>query len=114
MKFSTREDIEAPIEGVFDMLCDFEGFERSAMRRGAEVQRVDRLPKPGVGMIWDVVFSMRGKMRNPHTGGNLAGHRAAEPVGAPVGTIVEAGQDVVDQTVQAARGRICQNDGRAL
>ncbi|WP_339768301.1 SRPBCC family protein [uncultured Pseudosulfitobacter sp.] len=63
MKFSTREDFEAPIEGVFDMLCDFEGFERSAMRRGAEVQRVDRLPKPGVGMMWDVVFSMRGKMR---------------------------------------------------
>ncbi len=63
MKFSTKEDIEAPIEAVFEMLCDFEGFERSAMRRGAEVQRVDRLTIPGVGMMWNMVFEMRGKRR---------------------------------------------------
>ena len=63
MKFSTREDIEAPIDSVFEMLCDFEGFERSAMRRGAEVQRVDRLTAPGVGMMWQTVFDMRGKRR---------------------------------------------------
>ncbi|KIN62400.1 DNA polymerase III subunits gamma and tau [Sulfitobacter noctilucicola] len=63
MKFSTNEDIEAPIDAVFEMLCDFEGFERSAMRRGAEVQRVDRLPKPGVGMTWQARFDLRGKRR---------------------------------------------------
>ena len=63
MKLSTREDINAPIDAVFEMLCDFEGFERSAMRRGAEVQRVDTLASPGVGMTWQAVFNLRGKKR---------------------------------------------------
>jgi hypothetical protein len=63
MKFSTNEDLEAPIDAVFDMLCDFEVFERSAMRRGAEVQRTDQLKAPGIGMMWDAVFELRGKRR---------------------------------------------------
>lgn len=63
MKFSTNEDISAPIDAVFDMLCDFESFERSAMRRGADVQRVDRMIAPGVGMTWRAAFDMRGKRR---------------------------------------------------
>lgn len=63
MKFSTNADIEAPIEAVFELLCDFESFERSAMRRGAEVQRLDRLVEPGVGMTWRAAFKLRGKPR---------------------------------------------------
>ena len=63
MKFSTKEDIEAPIEAVFDMLCEFESYERSAMRRGAEVQRTDSLRAPGVGMMWQTRFDLRGKPR---------------------------------------------------
>mmetsp|Transcript_27558 Transcript_27558/g.51069 ORF Transcript_27558/g.51069 Transcript_27558/m.51069 type:complete len:156 (-) Transcript_27558:1173-1640(-) len=64
MKFSSREDIDAPIDQVFAALCDFEGFERQAMRRGAEVQRLDAMAEPGVGMCWKVAFTMRGRKRN--------------------------------------------------
>lgn len=63
MKFSTNEDIEAPIDAVFEMLCDFEAFERSAMRRGAEVQRIDQHSAPCVGMMWQAAFTLRGKQR---------------------------------------------------
>lgn len=64
MKFSTKEDIEAPIKAVFDMLTDFESFERSAMRRGAHIRRVDHLSEPGVGMTWQSSFALRGKQRD--------------------------------------------------
>jgi len=63
MKFSTREDVAAPIDRVFAALCDFDGFERQAMRRGVDVQRVDALSTPGVGMRWKVAFDMRGRRR---------------------------------------------------
>lgn len=63
MKFSTKEDVDAPIDAVFDMMCDFEMFERAAMRRGAEVQRIDTKPEAGVGVAWRAAFSMRGKRR---------------------------------------------------
>jgi len=63
MKFSTKEDVDAPIADVFEMLCDFEIFERAAMRRGAEVQRTDTKTSPGLGMGWTAAFKMRGKRR---------------------------------------------------
>jgi len=63
MKFSTKEDVEAPIAETFEMLCDFEMFERAAMRRGAEVQRIDTKSVPSVGMEWRSAFNMRGKRR---------------------------------------------------
>lgn len=63
MKFSTREDIDAPIEAVFEMLCAFETYERAAMRRGAEVQRLDDMTKPGKGATWFVQLFLRGKER---------------------------------------------------
>ena len=63
MKFGTREDIEAPIEFVFEQMTDFKAIERAAMRRGAEVQRVDKLTQKGTGMMWDAAFELRGKTR---------------------------------------------------
>jgi uncharacterized protein YndB with AHSA1/START domain len=63
MKMATREDISAPIEAVFQQLTDFDGFERAAMRRGAEVARTDSLTVPGAGMAWRAGFDYRGKAR---------------------------------------------------
>ncbi|PID35557.1 MAG: hypothetical protein CR993_09460 [Rhodobacterales bacterium] len=63
MKLVAREDIEAPIDAVFRQLSDFDGFERAALRRGAEVQRTDSLTQPGAGMGWRASFDFRGKER---------------------------------------------------
>lgn len=63
MKFTTREDIEVPANHVFAVLSDFEMFERQALRRGAEIKRVDNLAVKGVGMTWDLAFTLRSKVR---------------------------------------------------
>ncbi|MFU8882595.1 MAG: SRPBCC family protein [Rhodobacterales bacterium] len=63
MKFSTKEDIEAPIEQVFALVSNFEALERAALRRGADVQRTDNLHKPDVGMSWTAEFVARGRQR---------------------------------------------------
>lgn len=64
MQFTSREDIEAPIEHVFAVVADFQRFERAALRRGAEVQRTDSLAEPGPGMSWQARFKLRGRMRD--------------------------------------------------
>ncbi|MEM9550676.1 MAG: SRPBCC family protein [Pseudomonadota bacterium] len=64
MKFSTREDLEVPIDRVFEALSEFETFERLAIRRGVDVRRTDTLRSPGVGARWHARFVMRGKTRD--------------------------------------------------
>lgn len=63
MQFAAKEDIEGTVEQVFALLSDFDGLQRQAMRRGAEVERLDNLSLPGVGMEWDIGFRLRGKHR---------------------------------------------------
>ncbi len=63
MKFSAKQDIEAPAAFVFQALSDFEAWERAGMRRGAEIARSDKLRSAGAGMAWNVSFPFRGKLR---------------------------------------------------
>jgi len=130
MKFSTKEDIEAPLEAVFEMMCDFETFERAAMRRGAEVQRTDTKTVPGVGMAWRAAFMLRGKRRQVELetvtferpneivieckSQGLMTHQAAQLVCAPAGAIAQAGEDIADQEIQTARGGVRENAGRPV
>jgi hypothetical protein len=64
MKFSTRQDIEAPIEFVFSQITDFDRFERQGLRRGVEVSREDPSGAPGLGSTWKIRATFRGKPRN--------------------------------------------------
>ncbi|MDZ4393569.1 SRPBCC family protein [Cypionkella sp.] len=64
MRFATKQDIEAPIADVFQILTDFETWERAAMRRGAEVARTDKLRSTAAGMRWSARFSYRSKPRS--------------------------------------------------
>jgi carbon monoxide dehydrogenase subunit G len=64
MRFASKQDIEAPIEAVFQILSDFEAWERAIMRRGVEVDRKDRLRQNGPGMRWAARFAYRGKVRD--------------------------------------------------
>lgn len=63
MKFSTRQDIEAPVDFAFERATNFSGFEKQALRRGIEVARIDDLPGNAPGMHWDASFTFRGKAR---------------------------------------------------
>lgn len=64
MFLSAKEDIEAPIDHAFALMTDFDSVERTALRRGIDVQRCDSLTEPGAGMEWQVEFEFRGKMRS--------------------------------------------------
>ena len=63
MKLATKKDIEAPIAQVWAALSDHEAWERSAMRRGVEVERTDSLTRSGPGMTWRARFAFRGRQR---------------------------------------------------
>lgn len=63
MKFSAKEDVGKPVDQVFAQLSQFHLYERAAIRRGAEIERVSDAPVPMVGMAWNAKFPLRGRMR---------------------------------------------------
>ena len=63
MKFSTREDIEAPVDHVSGYLVDFDSHEKLILERNGKIQRVDDAPCPSVGNQWDIELKVRGKDR---------------------------------------------------
>ena len=64
MKFSTREDIEAPVDTVYRAITDFDGFERQMLRRGIDVTRDEACPVGEAGSRWQVRFDWRGRPRD--------------------------------------------------
>lgn len=63
MKFSNRNDIEAPLEFVFDSVSNFAKIERLILRRGIDLQRTATAPGDGVGTAWRAVVSFHGRSR---------------------------------------------------
>lgn len=63
MKLTGKQDIEAPLARVWEVVTDFEAWERAAMRRGADVSRTDKLRAPGPGISWHARALYRGKER---------------------------------------------------
>ncbi len=61
MKFSAREDIDAPIETVFVAVSDFDAFERRMLRRGVDITRDEAIPLDEIGARWKAKFTWRGR-----------------------------------------------------
>lgn len=66
MELTSKEDVDAPLANVFEAISDFASFERSALRRGVEVQRLNPDVTPQEGMAWDISADFRGKPRALH------------------------------------------------
>ncbi len=63
MKYSATEEIDAPIDAVFERFCDFDRFETAAIKRGAKVNRIATNTKELHGLRWNTAFDLRGKRR---------------------------------------------------
>lgn len=64
MKFTSRVEIDAPAQAVFDELCDYESIDKLARKRAISLKRTDKLTQPGVGMSWTSQFQFRGRVRD--------------------------------------------------
>ncbi|MDD9718346.1 SRPBCC family protein [Dinoroseobacter sp. PD6] len=63
MQFRASEVVTGPIDLVFAGLSDMAHYERDALARGVQVERLDNLPRPAPGMQWRVPFRAKGRDR---------------------------------------------------
>lgn len=64
MQFTSVQDINAPLDHVFEQISDFDSYEDYAMRIGANVERQDQLTSKAAGMCWNFQGELRGKERD--------------------------------------------------
>lgn len=62
MKFVVKEDVALPQQVLFDLMADFQMFERVAIRRGVEITRSGSMASSD-GLKWDCTFEFRGRDR---------------------------------------------------
>lgn len=104
MKLATKKDIEGPVAQVWQVMSDFEGWERAVMRRGVEVTRTDALRTPGVGMTWLARFRYRSKDRKVEVKlieMQAPGHLGFSAVSAALG--VEASVELIEMSAKRTR-----------
>ncbi len=61
MKFSTREDIDRPIDEVYAFMADFDAFEDRIRQRGIKVTRKPGIAPPEIGAGWEAPVEWRGR-----------------------------------------------------
>ena len=62
MKFVAKEDVALPQQVLFDLMAEFQMFERVAIRRGVEITRSGSMASSD-GLKWDCTFEFRGRDR---------------------------------------------------
>ncbi|MCV2874708.1 hypothetical protein OE810_00425 [Rhodobacteraceae bacterium XHP0102] len=63
MKFKATEDIDAPLELVFERFCDFRHIEDELTGRGAKLTREGGWVQPRKGASWSGEIKLRGRAR---------------------------------------------------
>ncbi len=105
MKLSAKYEIEAPADFVYRELADFAAWERMALRRGAEVTRLDNQATVGPGMEWLISFALRGKRRK--LGVRVMVAKPISHLGIAVGSALADGDIEIDLLdIAAARTRV--------
>lgn len=102
MKLTSKQDISAPADQVFRLLSDHAAWERIAIRRGAEVRRLDKLTTMAAGMEWHARFAFRGRRRDVHI--TLADYQPPARMGFVAETSLYAGSLGID-ILQMSPGR---------